>query len=139
MPLRWLPLSLALAFGALGCVGMNGAVDFQAGTNALAAGDAPAAVARLEAAAEALPDVSEVHNHLGLAYELAGREADALQAFERAVALDCDNQPAAHNLALAEWRDAQRRGEAVGAAPVAAPGAPDDVSDGAVDARKGIP
>ena len=59
------------------------------------------------------PDASEIQNHLGLAYVEAGREADALRAFQRAVALDCDNQAARQNLRAAEAR--------AGAEAVAAP------------------
>ncbi len=52
----------------------------------------------LEAAAERVPHASEVHNHLGLAYQAAGRPGDARRAFERAVALDCDDRAARENL-----------------------------------------
>ena len=52
----------------------------------------------LEGAAERAPEASEVQNHLGLAYLASGRRGDALRAFERAVALDCDNAAARHNL-----------------------------------------
>jgi lipoprotein NlpI len=56
----------------------------------------------LERAAVLAPERSEVFNHLGLAYAAAGRPADALSAFERAVALDCDNRAAAANLRAAQ-------------------------------------
>ena len=45
-----------------------------------------------------VPEASEVQNHLGIAYQAAGRKNDALAAYERAVALDCDNAAAQHNL-----------------------------------------
>jgi len=50
-----------------------------------------------------------VQNHLGLAYAAAGRDGDALHAFQRAVDLDCDNHAALVNLDVA-----QRRSEAGG-------------------------
>ena len=55
----------------------------------------------LELAARLAPERSEILNHLGIAYGAAGRSGDALSAFERAVALDCDNRAAAENLAAA--------------------------------------
>jgi len=82
----------------LGCSTLEGYRHFQAGTGALDRGDANAAVAELERAAAILPERTEVFNHLGLAYAAAGRRTDALLAFERAVALDCDNRAAAANL-----------------------------------------
>lgn len=100
-------LSLSLA---LGCATVRGADFYQSGTAALEAGDSSQAIRDLEAAARLLPEASEIRNHLGLAYELAGREAEALGAFRQAVALDCDNQPAQHNLSLAEAREARGPG-----------------------------
>ena len=52
--------------------------------------------------AHLVPEASDVPNQLGIAYTAAGREEEALAAFERAVALDCDNQAAVAN------RDAAR-------------------------------
>ena len=72
------------------------------------AGDSARAIQDLEAAALELPEASEIQNHLGLAYEAAGREEHALAAFREAVALDCDNQPAQHNLSWAELREERR-------------------------------
>jgi len=89
---------------AAGCATLDGSRLFKSGTAALDAGDPVAAVRDLEAAARAIPDASEIQNHLGLAYEAAGRPDAALAAFRQAVALDCDNQPAQRNLALAEER-----------------------------------
>ena len=48
-----------------------------------------------------MPHASEVQNHLGAAYAAEGRDAEALAAFERAVALDCDNAAAQQNLRAA--------------------------------------
>ena len=86
----------------LGCSTLEGYRHFQAGTGALDRGDAADAVAELERAAAILPEQSEVFNHLGLAYAAAGRQSDALLAFERAVALDCDNHVAKANLRAAQ-------------------------------------
>ena len=93
--------ALAL-LGLLGCSTLEGYRYFQAGTDALVRGDAVTAVAALERAAALVPERSEVFNHLGLAYAAAGRPADARFAFERAVALDCDNHAAQANLRAAQ-------------------------------------
>ncbi len=45
-----------------------------------------------------------MQNHLGLAYDAAGRPEAAQQAFERAVELDCDNEAAQQNLDFVERR-----------------------------------
>ncbi len=83
------------------CATVDATRLFRSGTAALDRGDAPAAVRDLEAAAQLLPASSAVHNHLGLAYAAAQRPGDALHAFERAVAIDCDNRAAQTNLARA--------------------------------------
>jgi Flp pilus assembly protein TadD len=83
-----------------GCSAIEGARLYREGTRALEAGDAAHAVNALERAAERAPEASEVQNHLGLAYLASGRRGDAVRAFERAVALDCDNAAAQHNLAV---------------------------------------
>jgi Flp pilus assembly protein TadD len=83
------------------CATVDATRLFRSGTAALDRGDAPTAVRDLEAAAELLPASSAVQNHLGLAYAAARRDADALLAFERAVAIDCDNRAAQTNLARA--------------------------------------
>jgi len=90
-------LALALALAG-GCSAWSGARLYGEGTRALDRGDVAGAVIRLEEAARLLPDSSEVQNHLGIAYESAGRHADARAAWERAVALDCANEAAAANL-----------------------------------------
>ena len=84
----------------LGCSTIESARLYRDGTRALEEGDAERAVRLLERAAERAPDVSEVQNHLGIAYLASGRRDDALRAFERAVALDCDNMAARKNLDL---------------------------------------
>jgi Flp pilus assembly protein TadD len=83
---------------SVGCNAVSGARLYREGALALDRGDAQGAVLALESAARRVPRASEVQNHLGLAYLAAGRPDDALHAFERAVALDCDNAAAAHNL-----------------------------------------
>jgi Flp pilus assembly protein TadD len=94
----------ALAVGGsallLGCSAVEGARLYREGTEALERGDAESAVRALEHAAERVPEASEVQNHLGLAYLASGRRGDATLAFERAVALDCNNTAARRNLDL---------------------------------------
>lgn len=96
-----LALLASLAFG-LGCASLRGARLYSHGTAALDRGDAMRAVADLEAAARLVPHGSQIQNHLGIAYTELGRDEDALHAFRRAVALDCDNQAAQQNLSVAE-------------------------------------
>jgi Flp pilus assembly protein TadD len=83
---------------ALGCAGVEGARLHESGARALERGDTARAVADLEAAAERLPNVSEVRNRLGVAYAAAGRHEDAIREFRSAVELDCGNALAARNL-----------------------------------------
>jgi Flp pilus assembly protein TadD len=101
---HWLAglIALPLLWLGAGCANVEGGRYYQSGTLALDAGDTELAVAHLERAAQLVPDASEVHNHLGLAYAADGRHAAALAAFRRAVDIDCDNQPAQRNLAAAE-------------------------------------
>lgn len=94
--------ALALGLALLsGCATLEGYRHFQLGTAALERGEVARAVLELELAAALAPARSEIRNHLGIAYAAAGRPADALAAFERAVALDCDNRAAQTNLAAA--------------------------------------
>lgn len=86
------------------CATVDATRLFRSGTAALDRGDALTAVRDLEAAARLLPESSAVHNHLGLAYDAAERHGEALREFERAVAIDCDNQAARTNLASARRR-----------------------------------
>ena len=88
----------ALAALLIGCASFEAMRLYDRGTRALDRGDSQHAVADLERAAALAPDASPIQNHLGLAYQDAGRSEDALHAFERAVALDCGNQAAAENL-----------------------------------------
>jgi len=96
---------LALAM-APGCAGWRGARLYTSGADALGRGESEQAIAHLEAAAEELPARVEIYNHLGIAYTAAGRHADAVEAFERAVELDCNGSVARENLELARHRAA---------------------------------
>jgi Flp pilus assembly protein TadD len=93
---------LAAALAAGGCASFEGAQLYRRGTRALERGDHAAAIADLERAAALVPGASEIQNHLGLAYQQEGRHEEALLAFRRAVALDCDNGAAQRNLRAAE-------------------------------------
>ncbi len=97
-------LLLAAALAAAGCAHLEASRLYASGTAALDAGDSATAVADLERAAVLAPEISEIQNHLGLAYDAAGRSDDALRAFERAVELDCDNAPARENLRVTRAR-----------------------------------
>jgi tetratricopeptide (TPR) repeat protein len=94
-------LLVAVLLLAVACATLDATQLFRSGTAALDRGDVPAAVRDLENAAQQLPESSAVHNHLGLAYAASERHADALREFERAVAIDCENQAAQTNLARA--------------------------------------
>ena len=95
-------LSLVAAPGCAMSDTWRGAQLYRDGTAALDRGEAERAVVDLEHAAALVPHASEIQNHLGLAYAAVGREQDALEAFRRAVELDCDNTAAVHNLTGAE-------------------------------------
>ena len=107
----WLRVGCALcvALLALGCSSFRGARLYQSGTSALDRGDSAQAIAELERAADLLPEASEVENHLGLAYQAAGRERDAELAFRRAVALDCGNAAAVENLRVVQAHVGEER------------------------------
>jgi Flp pilus assembly protein TadD len=83
---------------ACGCANVEAMRSYRAGTDALDRGEPQRAVADLEHAATLAPEVSAIQNHLGIAYEEVGRNEDARKAYERAVALDCDNRAAESNL-----------------------------------------
>jgi Flp pilus assembly protein TadD len=90
--------ALAGVLALAGCASVEAMRAFQRGTAALDRGDARAAVDELERAAVLAPEASAVQNHLGIAYEAAGRPDAALRAYERAVELDCENEAASRNL-----------------------------------------
>jgi len=83
---------------ALGCASVEGARLYRSGARALERGDASQAVVDLEGAVARAPQVSEVHNRLGVAYAAAGRGEDAIREFRSAMALDCANAAATRNL-----------------------------------------
>ncbi len=95
---------VALAFlagtTATGCATYEAGRLYSAGSSVISS-DPERAIVQLERAARLAPQASEIHNHLGLAYAEAGRPKDAIAAFERAVAIDCDNEAAQYNLARA--------------------------------------
>lgn len=110
--------ALVSAFGlvvlaAAGCQSTSarafvGARHYAAGTRALREGHTGPAIEELEQAARLVPQASEIQNHLGLAYWSEGRLERAEQAFQQALVLDCDNEPARLNLALLH-RQARKR------------------------------
>jgi Flp pilus assembly protein TadD len=85
-----------------GCTAWQGARLYRSGSLALERGDADGAIRDLERAAQLVPHASEVRNHLGLAYQSAGRGDEARESFRSAVELDCGNRAARANLAAAE-------------------------------------
>ena len=108
----------------VGCAELEATRFYRSGTDALDRGEAQRAVADLERAADLAPEVSAIQNHLGIAYEEAGRSDDALRAYERAVALDCDNRAAESNLRELRARSDEPRATANGAAHEHGSGAP---------------
>ncbi len=107
-PVAATSLAALVLAGALvaGCASYKAGRLYQSGTAALDRRDPVTAIVDLERAAQLAPHASEVHNHLGLAYAAAGRDQEALAAFEQALAADCDNRAAQHNLARARERAA---------------------------------
>jgi Flp pilus assembly protein TadD len=97
-------LTLLAVMLPLGCQSWRAARHYDRGSDALDRGQPLEAIAELESARRLEPGRSEIVNHLGLAYQFAGRPDDALAAFDRAVELDCTNQAARHNLTVAESR-----------------------------------
>jgi Flp pilus assembly protein TadD len=96
--------SIAGLIMAPGCTSLEAARLYRDGTAALDRGSSAEALRMLERAAELLPETSEIQNHLGSAYAAEGRHAEALAAWRRSVALDCENQAAQRNLLSAERR-----------------------------------
>jgi len=99
-----------LALSPAGCRTLDAARAYAAGTAALERGDTTAALAELERAAALEPHSSAVQNHLGIAYEAAADLDAAERAYERALALDCENAAAAHNLEALRARRAAAEG-----------------------------
>jgi tetratricopeptide (TPR) repeat protein len=93
---------LVLAFPACQsapALAFKGARHYAAGNEALERGDGELAISELQRAAELVPHGSEIQNHLGLAYLSVGQTGRAGEAFEAALALDCENEAARLNLA----------------------------------------
>jgi len=106
----WIVLALPLLGG---CTSWRAAQLYQSGTAELDRGEYELAIEDLERASELAPQASRVQNHLGLALAATGREDEARVALERAVALDCTNDAAAHNIALLEASMAGERRDRV--------------------------
>jgi Flp pilus assembly protein TadD len=97
-------LAAVAASALLGCTAFEASRAFRDGTAALDRGETALAVDTLERAAVLEPRSSAVQNHLGIAYEAADDLAAAERAYERAVALDCENRAAEQNLAALRAR-----------------------------------
>ncbi len=91
-------LLLAFALGLWGCASLEAADWAERGSRAIDQGRFDQAIADLERAVALAPEAAPLHNNLGVAYLAAGRAGEARQAFEQAVALDCDHEPAQRNL-----------------------------------------
>lgn len=94
-----------ILLSGVGCASYTAARLYLRGTQELDRGEIAQAITTLEAAAVQAPQASEIQNHLGIAYREAGENEKALQAFRRAVELDCRNEAAQHNLKLAEQNE----------------------------------
>lgn len=94
-----LALSLVACAGSAPVRAVRAARYYAAGTRALDRGESRAAIEALEFAVDLMPNASEIHNHLGLAYWSEGRSEEALRELEHAVELDCENEAARVNLA----------------------------------------
>ncbi len=85
----------------VGCTSFEGGRLYVRGTEALERGEYGSAVDSLSRAAELIShpsQASKVQNHLGLAYLGDGERRLAVEAFHRALALDCRNEAAQQNL-----------------------------------------
>jgi tetratricopeptide (TPR) repeat protein len=102
----------ALMLLAAGC-SPSGERALVEGDRLLRDGRTPEAVRMLERAVETLPRSAPALNHLGLAYQSAGRLDEARRAYLRALELDRSLVEAHHNLALvhearSDWLEAER-------------------------------
>ena len=61
--------------------------DFAAGMSALKAGDAAAALPRLQSALKRFPDAADLHNELGFAHRRVGQLDKAFEHYKRALAI----------------------------------------------------
>ena len=98
---------ILLAVLSLGCSTYRAAKLYQTGSASIGSPEPQNAISDLERAVLLAPEVSQIRNHLGIAYAEAGRFQEAIQAFESAIRLDCDNSAAFQNLKWAERRFAE--------------------------------
>jgi tetratricopeptide (TPR) repeat protein len=94
--LRFL-VPLVLALFLAGC-SPSGSRALLNGKKSLDRGDYPEAVAQLKTATSLLTTNAQAWNYLGLAFHHAGQAADAVVAYQRALALDRDLAEAHYNL-----------------------------------------
>lgn len=95
----FLALVLVACAGSTPVRAVRAARYYAVGTRALDRGESRAAIDALELAVGLMPNASEIHNHLGLAYWSEGRSEEALREIGKAVELDCENEAARVNLA----------------------------------------
>ena len=119
---RLLAVVALLTATALGCASLQGVRAYRSGTAALARGQTTLAISELERASELMPDNSDVYNQLGLGHARAGQLDQAVAAFERAGELDCGNQAAVVNLALAKEQRSRMAAQGLGEASAPASG-----------------
>src|SRR6187551_3369203 len=81
-------LMITLSVWVLGGCSARGPQALLEGGELIKQGKFPQAIARLQIAVEAMPDNAQAWNHLGLAYHGAGRPAEALQAYKKAIQRD---------------------------------------------------
>jgi len=89
--------------GLAACTSWEGPRLHVQGTQALERGEysqARETLSRAAALVEHPAQASQVENHLGLAYLGEGEEGLAVEAFRRAIDLDCRNEAAKHNLEI---------------------------------------
>ncbi len=91
-------MGVSLLVSQTGCTTMKAVRLADRGSAAIDRGDTQAAISDLETAVQLMPESAAIVNNLGVAYLAAGRKNAALAAFERAVVLDCDHEPAQRNL-----------------------------------------
>lgn len=77
----------------------NGVALYHLGTLELQRSNIRLGTEMLEATVALMPDTSQVHNNLGIAYKMAGRFSDASAAFEKALQLDPKQSATYFNLA----------------------------------------
>jgi type IV pilus biogenesis/stability protein PilW len=101
--MRRLPFILVLGLTACGHTiseqdQAQARLQYDMGVTSLKRGDPRAALRDLMAAAEADPELPQVHNALGLVYHALGRADDALAHYKRAIGIKPDFSEAANNM-----------------------------------------